>query len=72
MLARQKINVVRQFGPKSDQQESSMTLTLALMLIAVAWLSYANGANVNFKGVATLFASHTVNYETAIRWAMIA
>ena len=48
-----------------------MILTTTAMLIAVAWLSYANGANDNFKGVATLFASHTVDYKTAVRWAMI-
>jgi len=41
------------------------------MLAAVAWLSFANGANDNFKGVATLFASRTTNYRTAINWAMI-
>ena len=48
-----------------------MTLTFFAMLIAVAWLAYSNGANDNFKGVATLFASHTVDYGDAIRWAMV-
>lgn len=48
-----------------------MTISLALMLFSVAWLAFANGANDNFKGVATLFASRTTNYRTAINWAMI-
>ncbi len=48
-----------------------MSLSLALMLLAVAWLSFSNGANDNFKGVATLFASRTTSYQSAINWAMI-
>ncbi|MCF6198455.1 MAG: inorganic phosphate transporter [Hyphomicrobiaceae bacterium] len=48
-----------------------MSLSLALMLLAVAWLAFSNGANDNFKGVATLFASRTTSYQSAINWAMI-
>lgn len=33
------------------------------------FLAYANGANDNFKGVATLFGSGTANYRVALRWA---
>ena len=36
---------------------------------ATVFLAYANGANDNFKGVATLFGSKTINYKTAIWWA---
>ena len=32
-------------------------------------LAYANGANDNFKGVATLFGSGTTDYRVALRWA---
>ena len=32
------------------------------------WLSYANGANDNFKGVATLFGSGTMDYRRALLW----
>ena len=46
-----------------------MTISLVLMLFAVAWLAFSNGANDNFKGVATLFASGTTNYRTALIWA---
>ena len=35
------------------------------------FLAYANGANDNFKGVATLFGSGATNYKQAITWATI-
>lgn len=34
-----------------------------------AFLAYVNGANDNFKGVATLFGSGTTDYRAALRWA---
>ena len=34
-------------------------MTFAVILLAVVCLAYANGANDNFKGVATLFGSGT-------------
>ena len=41
-------------------------------LCAVAlWLAYANGANDNFKGVATLWGSRTMGYRAALRWATV-
>lgn len=46
-----------------------MSLLTILMVLAVIWLAYANGANDNFKGVATLFGSATTSYKTAIWWA---
>jgi PiT family inorganic phosphate transporter len=39
------------------------------LFIATCFLAYSNGANDNFKGVATLFGSHTTDYRTAIWWA---
>lgn len=44
---------------------------LALLFLATLFLAYSNGANDNFKGVATLFGSQTTNYRTAIAWATI-
>ena len=41
------------------------------IFIATVFLAYANGANDNFKGVATLFGSQTTNYKVAIWWATI-
>ena len=37
-------------------------MTPALIALAVIGLAYANGANDNFKGVATLFGSGTTDY----------
>jgi len=42
---------------------------LTLLFITTCFLAYANGANDNFKGVATLFGSGTTNYRRAIAWA---
>jgi phosphate/sulfate permease len=35
-----------------------------LLFIAACFLAYANGANDNFKGVASLFGSRTTSYRT--------
>ncbi len=42
-----------------------------LIFIAVLFLAYSNGANDNFKGVATLFGSGTIDYKKAINLATI-
>ncbi len=42
-----------------------------ILFVATIFLAYANGANDNFKGVATLFGSKTTNYSKAIRWATL-
>ena len=42
-----------------------------LIFVATVFLAYSNGANDNFKGVATLFGSETTNYKAAIWWATI-
>ena len=44
-------------------------LTLAFLLLAALFVAYANGANDNFKGVATLYGSGTVGYRAALVWA---
>ncbi|MBD2451631.1 inorganic phosphate transporter [Nostoc sp. FACHB-152] len=41
------------------------------LFLATLFLAYSNGANDNFKGVATLFGSGTTSYQTAILWATI-
>jgi inorganic phosphate transporter, PiT family len=46
-------------------------MTLAVILLSVLALAYANGANDNFNGVATLFGSGTCNYRTALIWATV-
>lgn len=39
-----------------------------LLLGATCLLAYSNGANDNFKGVASLFGSETTSYRTALIW----
>src|SRR5881396_254436 len=44
---------------------------IALLFFATCFLAYSNGANDNFKGVASLFGSRTCSYRTAISWATV-
>ncbi len=46
-------------------------MIVVLILAAVVCLAFANGANDNFKGVATLFGSGTTNYRRALSWATV-
>ena len=48
-----------------------MMTILMILFLATCFLAYSNGANDNFKGVATLFGSKTTNYKYAIWWATI-
>lgn len=41
------------------------------LLLATCFLAYANGANDNFKGVASLYGCRAASYRTAITWATI-
>jgi PiT family inorganic phosphate transporter len=41
------------------------------LIFAASFLAYANGANDNFKGVASLFGSRVCGYRTAISWATL-
>ena len=45
---------------------------LIFIVLVVVGLAYANGANDNFKGVATLFGSGTTNYRVALTAAAVA
>ena len=46
-------------------------MILMLLFLAAIFLAYSNGANDNFKGVATLFGSGTTDYKKAVMWATI-
>jgi PiT family inorganic phosphate transporter len=46
-------------------------MTLALAILFGLFLAYANGANDNFKGVATLYGSGTTSYHRALLWATV-
>jgi PiT family inorganic phosphate transporter len=41
------------------------------LALVTCFLAYANGANDNFKGVASLFGSGTTSYRRAIWWATL-
>ncbi len=43
-------------------------MTLAVLFIAVCCVAYTNGANANFKGVASLYGSGTTSLRTAALW----
>jgi PiT family inorganic phosphate transporter len=53
--------------------ESTLRIAMALLVttLAVFALAYANGANDNFKGVASLHGSGTCGYRTALGWATV-
>ncbi len=42
---------------------------VVVLVLAVLFLAYSNGANDNFKGVATLLGSGTTDYRRALAWA---
>lgn len=42
-----------------------------LLLLLVFAVAYSNGANDNFKGVATLYGSKTSTYNSALIWATV-
>lgn len=44
-------------------------MTAFILFAMVLWLAYGNGANDNFKGVATLYGSGTATYRQALTWA---
>src|SRR2546423_4862708 len=48
-----------------------LLMIFVLLFLATCFLAYSNGANDNFKGVATLFGSRTCSYRTAISWATV-
>ena len=48
-----------------------MSFWPAIIVGATLFVAYANGANDNFKGVATLFGSGTTDYRKALCWATL-
>ncbi|HEY1582980.1 MAG TPA: anion permease [Chthoniobacterales bacterium] len=44
-------------------------MIFVLLFLAACFLAYSNGANDNFKGVASLYGSKTCGYHTALTWA---
>lgn len=56
--------------PKEAYKNSALVLT-AFILLAALIVAYANGANANFKGVASVFGSGTLSYSPCIAWASL-
>ncbi|MCI0442522.1 inorganic phosphate transporter family protein [bacterium] len=46
-------------------------MEIVLLLLAGLFVAYANGANDNFKGVATLYGGRVLPYGRALQWATI-
>src|ERR1051325_11690878 len=46
-------------------------MIFALLGLAAAFVAFSNGANDNFKGVATIYGSGTAGYKVSISWATI-
>jgi inorganic phosphate transporter, PiT family len=44
---------------------------IIFLLFCVVFLAFTNGANDNFKGVATLYGSKTINFKNALTWATL-
>jgi len=44
---------------------------ITFIILTTVFVAYANGANDNFKGVATLFGSGTTDYRKALWWATV-
>lgn len=46
-------------------------MILIALFLATCFLAYSNGANDNFKGVASLYGCRAASYRTAITWATV-
>lgn len=46
-------------------------MLVIVIVLAALWLAYGNGANDNFKGVATLYGSDTTTFNGALWWATV-
>ena len=58
-------------GAAADSENFREPMIYVLLFLATCFLAYSNGANDNFKGVASLFGSRTCGYRTAISWATV-
>ncbi|MFO0924859.1 MAG: inorganic phosphate transporter [Pirellulales bacterium] len=46
-------------------------MLLTILLLSVAFVAFTNGANANFKGVASLYGSGTTSLKTALVWGTL-
>src|SRR5213080_2915092 len=55
----------------SARQKGVVHMLPIALFFATCFLAYSNGANDNFKGVASLFGCRAASYRTAVTWATI-
>ncbi len=48
-----------------------MLLLLFFLILSVGFVAFTNGANANFKGVASLYGSGTTSLKTALWWGTL-
>ena len=58
-------------GAVVNAESRRKIMTFLLLFLATCFVAFSNGANDNFKGVASLFGSRTCNYRTTISWATV-
>ncbi len=46
-------------------------MLLAFLILSVGFVAFTNGANANFKGVASLYGSGTTSLKTALWWGTL-
>src|SRR4051812_30671994 len=63
--------MLRMCSRRDDGPGTKRNMLITFLLLAVCFLAYSNGANDNFKGVASLYGSRTIGYRTAIGWATV-
>lgn len=47
-------------------------MLLVILTLGTLWLAWSNGANDNFKGVATLYGSRTLSFKASLIWTSMA
>ena len=53
-------------------RENNARLLTALLFLATCFVAFTNGANANFKGVASLYGSGTTSLRVALWWSTAA
>ena len=67
-MAEKQIAARRDEGKPGALNRARRRLLTALIFLAVCFVAYTNGANANFKGVASLYGSGTTTLRGALWW----
>lgn len=71
MEIQQTLQIQKYYKQKTTQFQNIQNMITLILILVVVFLAFSNGANDNFKGVATLYSSKTISYKKAILWATI-